>query len=307
MLTRPLFFASLFALALPACGGLTSSGDGASIDDDIKADHAGGGTTYYLIRTDANGASFVKRANFASTTCADGTAAAECSVPGVDYSPAQLDQNDMSLLAGRPMIVRGSLSSTGLSAREVWVAAVGTAGDDYAPVSGTIYRVKDNGVRCVTAPCPSDRETKLNGTTTKDVAGVDLTRTGASDEQINDAYLAIASADGVFVDGSNVALSGKYQQLVATNFFTRVAHAAGTAGKTCGSIAGLTCGSNQWCDPTPANACGGVDLAGTCQQLDVACSQLWAPVCGCDGKTYSNDCTRITHQVQLAHTGACAN
>jgi len=308
MSTRSLFLVSFFALALPACGGLASGASDDSVAGDLKGDGTGGGGTYYLIRTDSNGASFVKRANFATTTCADGSAAAECSIAAVDYSLAKLDQGDMSLVAGRPMIVRGTLSSSGLSAREVWVAAVGTAGTEYATVNAMIYRVKDNGVRCVTAPCPSDRETKINGTTTRDVAGVILTGVGATDEQINDAYVAIGGSDGTFVDGTNVAVSGKggtYQQLVATNFYTRVAHS--TTGKQCGSIAGLTCAANEWCDPTPANACGGVDLAGSCQQVDVACSQLWQPVCGCDGKTYSSDCVRITHMVQLAHTGACAN
>src|SRR5262249_13913268 len=154
-----------------------------------------GGTSYYLIRTDGKGGSFVKRANFATTTCGDGSSAAECSVATVDYSLANLDGSDMSAVSGRPMIVRGSLSSTGLSAREVGVAAVATAGNDYAPVSATIYRVKDNGVRCVTTPCPSDRETKLNGTTARDIAGIDLSAVGATDDQINDAYVAMTGPD----------------------------------------------------------------------------------------------------------------
>jgi Kazal-type serine protease inhibitor domain len=306
MLTRSLFLASIFAVALPACGGQTDSAPGG--DDEAKADLTSGGGAYYLIRSDAKGNSFVKRVNFATTTCADGTSSAECAVAAVDYSLANLDETDMSAVAGRPMIVRGSLSSTGLAAKEVWIAAAGSAGNGYAPVSAMLYRVKDNGVRCVAAPCPSDRETKLNGTTARDIAGIDLSSVGASDEQINAAYVAMTGDDGAFVDGTNAPVSGKggsYLQLVAANFYVRLAH--GTTGQSCGSIAGITCGASQWCDPTPNDACGAADLMGSCKDTNVLCSQLWQPVCGCDGKTYSNDCTRLVHQVQLAHAGACAN
>jgi len=311
MSTRSLFFASLFAIALPACGGQAgSASNDASLDDGAKADRAGGGSSFFLIRSDASGNQFVKRVNFSTTTCANGRSSAECAVAAVDYAPAQLDQTDMNAVAGRPMIVRGSLSSKGLSASEVWVAAVGDAGNDYAPVSGIVYRVKDNGVRCITAPCPSDRETKLNGTTQHDIAGIDLSQIGASDDQINAAYEAMTGSDGAFVDGSNTTI-GKtsYLQLVADNFYVRLAHGAVSGGgaKQCGSIAGLTCATNEWCDPTPSDACGGADLMGTCKETDVLCSQIWQPVCGCDGKTYSNDCVRLTHTVQLAHVGACAN
>ena len=92
MLTRPLYFASLLALALPACAGQTDAAfDDASIDDDAKADRAGGGSSYYLVRSDAKGNSYVKRVNFSTTTCTDGRSASECCVAAVDYSTAKLE------------------------------------------------------------------------------------------------------------------------------------------------------------------------------------------------------------------------
>jgi len=329
MSTRSVLLASFFALTLPACAGQTSgAADDASLSDDGKADRIGGGTSYYLVRPDlrrcaapACGGSFVQRVNFPTTTCADGTSAAECYVAATDYSKAGLDDNDMSAVAGRPIIVKGRIANSAYAAgsfgnlvtSEVWVGAVGRVQNgSYAPVSGVVYRVKDTGVRCITSPCPTDHETKLNGTSSRDIAGVDLSAIDTTEEQINAAYTALSSADGVLVDGSNTQVSGPggtLYQLTAASFYAKVAHATSTSGdaQACGGLAGLTCPSGQWCDPTPANACGGADLLGTCKDPGFVCSQLYQPVCGCDGTTYSNDCMRVQARVQLAHDGACAN
>lgn len=325
MLTRSLFLASMFAFS--ACAGQTDvpGDDDASLADDAKADRTAGASSYYLIRPDLRrcaapmcGGSFVKRVNFPTTTCVDGSTAAECYVAAEDYSKAGLDDNDMSAVSGRPIIVKASIAKTKfasgtygtLNVSEVWIAAAGTAQNAYATVASTVWRVKDSGVRCITWPCPSDRETKINGTTARNVAGVDLSAVGATDDQISDAYTAMTSTDGTLVDGTNGNVTGPggtMLQLNGTNFYTKLQHTTSTGGtaQSCGGIAGLTCPTGQWCDPQPANACGGADLLGVCKDPGFACAQVFIPVCGCDDKTYSNDCTRVQAQVQLSHDGAC--
>ena len=72
----------------------------------------------------------------------------------------------------------------------------------------------------------------------------------------------------------------------------------------CGGFAGLLCDEGQYCD-MPEDTCGFADMLGECVVVAEACPEIWDPVCGCDGVTYSNDCDRIRSRVPKAHDGAC--
>lgn len=72
----------------------------------------------------------------------------------------------------------------------------------------------------------------------------------------------------------------------------------------CGGFAGVGCPDGGICD-FPPGRCGFADHQGTCMPRPDACIAIFAPVCGCDGTTYGNDCERLRAGVALDHDGEC--
>lgn len=75
-------------------------------------------------------------------------------------------------------------------------------------------------------------------------------------------------------------------------------------GETCGGVAGIRCDTGLWCD-FPAGKCGVADATGRCARIPEVCAQIYEPVCGCNGRTFANDCERSATKVHKAHDGPC--
>ena len=169
---------------------------------------------------------FVSRANRSAMRCGFTTPQSQCKVFEIDWTrtamPASVAKGyEDALRSGKPLLVRGDMvpapddSGVHLSVSEIWVAS------QPEWVEGVFTLVKDNGIRCITAPCPSLTEQKLNSNLSANITAVDFEPSGASQDQIDLAQNAMYGGDGVVVVGYRDYDSRGGKIRTANKFFTK--------------------------------------------------------------------------------------
>ena len=183
-------------------------------------------SAFYTFRRDLRrcasprcGGYFIKAVNQSRTRCANNRYQSECYVANIDWGEQSEPENDRALLRGtlRPGGNRWQRLGV-LRVSEVWEAASANQ------PSGMFFRVRDRGIRCIAAPCPTHQEDRLNSTASRNIAGVDLAGAGAPDNTLSEANAAMTARDGILISGTHAPVTGpagRSQMLKATQFYLR--------------------------------------------------------------------------------------
>jgi hypothetical protein len=271
-------------------------------------------TSYLTLRRDLRrcasplcGGFFVARVNRLTTVCADGSREHQCYVSDLDLSALGLSDEQAALVQSEPedFVLRGEIVPQSTDVGELGRLTVSEAWQGHAAVEarGAFLRVQNQGIVCITNPCPSFSAQLLNSRLPSvSIAEVDLDGISADPtdgfEQLNEPEGLLVAAWPTIASGP----AGRALGLDASEYFIPLT----AAPSVCGTRGAPVCAEGTFCDFLPESLCGRADGPGLCQPRPELCPEIFAPVCGCDGATYDNACFANAAGVSVETEGACA-
>jgi hypothetical protein len=151
---------------------------------------------------------------------------------------------------------------------EAWVA------ENNSVSEGVFTRVHDNGVRCITTPCPSIGEKALNNSRTATVHAVDWSAGGFDDDQIaNLSTEMVSSPGGILIAGDrytytehNQSAKGRTVTAAYRRLVDQTCYVGGCSGQICSDQEGVistcewkdeyACYASATCERQPDGQCG---------------------------------------------------
>lgn len=266
-------------VGLAACTDSTFEDEFAAEDtteiDDSKAD-AGGTYTYYEVSADMRrcvsprcGGFWVSRVNRSDTRCFDGTYAESCYVAEIRWSMLGLSPETTDQINGiihgpgtGKVLMRGTLVAKSFG------TAIGRLGE-FKPTeawlgqgpnapSGPMAIVEETGVRCISSPCNSFREKKLNASAAASIAELGWDTADVTDDQIGNAITELFVRD-IIIAGDRYTVhgpGGSAKARTVTQFYTRARdHKACFVGGCSAQICSDREGVVSTCEYRPEYAC----------------------------------------------------
>ena len=235
---RTTLYAALALALIPACvldEPIDELADESELDGEAGKGDTVDAFTYFLVHSIneqcALGGSEcdayrVKRLNRTSTNCGGGEISDYCFVDTLDFSRTKLasvdDHRARIMRNESSYLLRGELDTSKLDAPTLYETEVWDPGTTTGVIDGVGVLLRDNGVRCVTAPCPSITETRINANARQaSLTAFDLTRAGATAAAIADAADAVHGAGMILVGDRYYPDGGKGRR--ARFFWTRAA------------------------------------------------------------------------------------
>jgi hypothetical protein len=171
------------------------------------------------------------------------------------------------------------------------------APDTYVPIAGAVAPWT-----VLTIDAPDAGQGDFQRTTTggrMESGSYELTRASRR------RYIHFSDFDGRPLDAFEYQLAqGRVAfRAVGTNIWFDMV--GSTLEQSCGGFAGIRCPDGSFCDYAPDTLCGAADRLGTCRPTPDLCPQVVLPVCGCDGRDYTNACKANRAGVSVAKGGPC--
>ncbi len=248
------------------------AGDDAANVDESKAD-LGGTYTYYSVTRDQRrcaapmcGGYWVSRVNASTTRCFDGRYAASCYVAEIRWPMLGVNDDTLSQIGDK--IGAGAALLRGTVVGKNYGGSIGRYGE-FKPTeawlgqgpnapSGPFAIVEETGVRCISAPCNSFREKKLNSSAQASIAELGWDASGADADQISNAITELFVRD-LIIAGDRYTVhgpGGSAKARTVTQFYARARdHKACYVGGCSGQLCTDQPGAISTCEYRPEYAC----------------------------------------------------